>query len=90
MQVCITVLDKCHRAHFEKSGRVRPVTHYGCYKCKKVYSLLDHPIKEWIDGGQTAMCPVCGEDCVVPKVRGANFNDHDLAVLHKQIFDSFE
>ncbi|QFT89779.1 hypothetical protein FIU87_14040 [Bacillus sp. THAF10] len=35
----------------------------GCFFCTEIY----HPsaIEEWIDNGQTALCPKCGIDAVI-------------------------
>jgi hypothetical protein len=35
----------------------------GCFYCCKVFE--PSKIVEWIDGGQTAMCPKCGIDSVI-------------------------
>jgi len=39
----------------------------GCYFCRSVFSYKT--IKEWTDGGDTALCPRCGADTVLPGVR---------------------
>ena len=36
----------------------------GCYFCIEVYDGAE--IEEWADGGQTALCPKCGIDSVIP------------------------
>lgn len=36
----------------------------GCYYCKRT-SLVSE-VKEWIDRGNTALCPKCGIDSVLP------------------------
>lgn len=36
----------------------------GCFYCITIYGSSE--IKEWIDGGQTALCPHCGIDSVLP------------------------
>lgn len=35
-----------------------------CYYCLMHFFATD--IKEWVDGGLTALCPICGIDSVVP------------------------
>lgn len=37
----------------------------GCYYCQEIYDSIE--IKEWTDGGETAICPKCGVDAVVSK-----------------------
>lgn len=46
-----------HRALIERSVKC------GCFYCQRIFNPRD--IKEWIDGGQTALCP-CGVDAVLP------------------------
>lgn len=52
--------DLCsnNKALLEKSGVA------GCFYCCDTF----HPseVKEWIDGGDTALCPKCGIDSVLP------------------------
>lgn len=43
----------------------------GCYYCLKVYKPSD--IEEWCDRGQTAICPHCNIDGVVP----FNWENHE-------------
>ena len=37
----------------------------GCFYCCRLFSNKDAPIEEWIDGGETALCPFCGIDSVL-------------------------
>jgi len=47
-----------HRAELEKSKKL------GCFHCLEKFEVTD--IKEWVDKDQTAMCPRCGIDSVIP------------------------
>ena len=38
----------------------------GCFYCLNTFHPKD--IKEWIDKNQTALCPVCGIDAVLPEI----------------------
>jgi hypothetical protein len=38
----------------------------GCYSCLKVYP--SNEIKEWTDHSETALCPYCHVDAVLPGV----------------------
>jgi hypothetical protein len=40
----------------------------GCFYCVTVFDVQE--IDEWIDGGQTALCPHCGIDSVLPVIDG--------------------
>ncbi len=84
--VCVTVLNSMHRAHFTGAGRVLPVTRYGCYYCREIYLVADKPINEWVDGEQTALCPVCGIDSVIPEVKSIKLTKELMQPLYKQMF----
>ena len=47
-----------HRDHIEHSFQC------GCFHCEQVFG--PQTIKTWIDDGQTAVCPHCGIDSVIP------------------------
>ena len=57
------------RAHQDPKLSFREVRHIfrnpkiGCYGCVNFFKASD--ITEWIDNGQTALCPICGIDAVV-------------------------
>ena len=36
----------------------------GCYNCLSEFPVIE--IKEWTDGGKTAICPKCNVDSVLP------------------------
>ena len=37
----------------------------GCFYCRRMFNPKTKKIKEWIDGGDTALCPSCGIDSVI-------------------------
>ena len=51
----------------------------GCFHCS---SLFRRPtIKEWVKEGQTALCPNCGIDAIIPDKSGFLFGPHDTAMM---------
>ena len=46
-----------HRKNIEKSSIC------GCFYCEKTFS--SDIVRDWIDNGQTALCPFCSIDSVV-------------------------
>ncbi|QQS23291.1 hypothetical protein IPM19_01865 [bacterium] len=84
--ISITALNYFHKAHFMGSGRIKPVAEFGCYYCAKIYRLDEHPIREWVDGGYTALCPVCGIDSVIPRLRKIDFDVRDMEELYTEMF----
>lgn len=61
----------------------------GCYYCLRVFS-GNTEIKEWADGGETPICPMCGIDSVIvyePKKDGDMENFRKvLAAYNKESF----
>ena len=51
-----------------------------CFYCGKRFNPKE--IKEWTDEGQTALCPYCGVDSVIP-----NPTEENLKELHKYYFE---
>lgn len=47
-----------HQKQLEHAGKA------GCFYCLEIYPVAE--IEEWIDGEQTALCPKCGIDAVLP------------------------
>lgn len=45
--------------------------HCGCYFCLRVFP--SKTIDEWADGGETALCPNCRIDSVVPDAPNAEW-----------------
>ena len=43
----------------------------GCYSCIRVFNGND--VRDWTDGRQTAICPNCGVDAVLPNETDLNF-----------------
>lgn len=84
--VPITILNHFHRAHFENNDKITRVKRYGCYYCGKVYSRDKYPIEQWVDDGQTAVCPKCGVNAVIPEIYDMNLTNRQMGQLKEQIF----
>ena len=74
-----TSLAEGSRHHRE---RMTPMIPCGCFHCQAVFSA--DGIRDWIDDGQTALCPRCGVDAVLPDVTGTA----TLRALHDERFGS--
>lgn len=48
----------------------------GCFHCCQMFKKEE--IKEYTDGDQTAICPRCGVDCVIPKGCGFDLTEEML------------
>lgn len=51
-----------HREELEHASQC------GCYCCRRL--LVPAEIVDWTDDGQTAVCPYCGTDAIVPRITG--------------------
>lgn len=53
-----------HKQSFRSREKLEASRWVGCFYCTTVYA--PKLIKEWIDNNQTAICPICGIDSVMP------------------------
>lgn len=72
-----------NRALLERSNRC------GCFHCLAIYSPSE--IVEWTDEtdaapGQTAICPRCGVDAVVPETSERSLDTEQLRTLRRDRF----
>lgn len=62
-------------------GRVSVAASSGCFHCQSTFASGE--IRQWVDDRQTALCPRCGIDSVLPGVTDPAI----LAALHRHRFD---
>jgi hypothetical protein len=67
-----------HRAEIERSSIC------GCFYCLSVFPPSD--IVEWIDGGQTAICPRCPVDSIIGSASGYPITKEFLQRMHDHWF----
>jgi hypothetical protein len=70
-------------AHLSMRNRaqVEAVARCGCFHCQAVFAAAD--VRAWVDDGQTALCPRCDIDAVLPGITDAD----TLRSLHHHRFD---
>jgi hypothetical protein len=51
-----------------------------CYHCIKIFEPKE--IKEWTDNNDTAVCPFCNIDAVLPELVGFPFSEDLLHKIH--------
>ncbi len=56
----------------------------GCYHCFAIFTPQE--IKEWTDDGDTAICPFCFVDAVLPETSDFPLNKQFLEKLHAYWF----
>jgi hypothetical protein len=61
MRAAIIGAHKHSSHHKAELARVRRC---GCFSCCRIFATAK--LKEWTDGGDTAVCPFCGIDAILP------------------------
>lgn len=62
--------------------KLETISTAGCYQCLKTFN--SNQVKEFTDQGETALCPFCGIDAVLPM---ENINEEYLIEVKKYWFD---
>lgn len=58
------VLAMYHKQSSNHRGSLKKVDLCGCFYCLQTFKF--DKIEEWTDNGETALCPLCGIDSVLP------------------------
>lgn len=59
------LLKQAHKLSSKHGQAVKASKQCGCFFCLSTFD--PKHIYEWIDSGDTALCPVCGIDSVLPE-----------------------
>ena len=70
------LLARLHRSSFRNRGALEATGRAACFGC--LQTLEASRVVEYVDAGQTALCPACGLDTLLP-VHGAE--DADVQLL---------
>lgn len=65
LQKHLKQLEDAHDACSNHADIIKSSKLCGCFYCIKIFNPAKKKIKEWIDGGETALCPYCGIDTVI-------------------------
>ncbi len=71
-----TDLKEAHSHCSRHKAQVRSSHVCGCFYCLNTFPPSD--IKDWIDGGETALCPSCGIDSVIGLKSGYPITDPEF------------
>lgn len=77
-------LQKAHKASSYHKKDMESSDQCGCFYCLKRFSPTW--VKEWIDGGETALCVFCGIDSVIPSAAGYELSDEFLKAMYDEWF----
>ena len=79
-----SVLRQAHDHSFKTRPELEKSELCGCFYCEKTFSPA--AITEWIDDGQTAMCPFCGIDSVIGSASGFELSKDFLHRMNERWF----
>jgi hypothetical protein len=77
-------LESIHRFSHRHRPLVEQSKSAGCFHCGATFAPAD--VTTWIDDGETACCPKCGLDAVLPSAAPVFIDTHLLAALQKYWF----
>ncbi|MCQ2106028.1 MAG: cytoplasmic protein [Fibrobacter sp.] len=76
--------DELHKLSFRNRGVLSSATQCGCFYCKR--SFTPSEITEWTDDGEdTALCPYCSIDSVIPDLDNT-LNVELLEAMNRKYF----
>lgn len=68
-----------HRAEIEASRQC------GCFCCRTIFAASE--VADYVDGGQTALCPNCDTDAVIGDASGIAITPELLDEMNRRYFD---
>lgn len=77
-----------HARSFKNRDALLAVSRCGCVYCGGFFAPT--AIARWVDGGQTAACPGCGTDAVLPDAPEYPLTSASLSALHQSWFAASE
>jgi hypothetical protein len=77
-------LDAAHKHSIHHRAELEQSTICGCFYCSAIFSPSE--ITEWIDDGQTALCPQCPVDAVLGSASGYPITSEFLKKMHDKWF----
>jgi hypothetical protein len=70
----------------KNKDRIAESNRCGCYHCLKTCSAEE--ITEWTDGSETALCPHCSVDALIPDQSGVSLKAESLEAMRRYWFQS--
>ena len=61
-------LKSAHSHSYHNRGEIEQSSLCGCFSCKRTF--LSSEVEDFIDDGETALCPYCGVDAVIGDASG--------------------
>lgn len=64
------IVHKAVHLSMKNRKEVKASNQCGCYYCFSVFPSVN--VKEWTDNNQTALCPKCSVDSILPEITNVN------------------
>jgi uncharacterized paraquat-inducible protein A len=80
-----TQLKAAHKACSHHREALQKSDACGCFHCEAVFAPAS--IREYTDGGQTALCPKCSIDSVIPAQAGWELTGEFLTAMRVYWFE---
>jgi hypothetical protein len=80
------ILTQAHKKSFRNRKEIETGKKAGCFYCLKIFPIAD--ITEWVDDGQTPLCPYCGIDSVLSDKSGYKLDEDFLRQMRVHFFEA--
>ena len=78
-------LKKAHKSSTKNREELTKAKRCGCFHCNEIFTPIE--IKKWVDNDQTAICPKCGIDSVIPENDEIQITNDLLGCLYLEYFN---
>ena len=77
-------LVAAHRHSYRNRVEIEQSTRCGCFSCSRVFDATE--VVDYIDDGETALCPYCSVDAVIGDASGYEVTESFLTDMHNKWF----
>ena len=74
-------LQSAHSHSSHNREKIEISSQCGCFGCCRIF--LSSEVEDYIDDGETALCPYCGVDSVIGDASGIQLSEEFLHSMHK-------
>jgi len=76
--------QEAHKHSMHNRAEIMQSEQCGCFYCLRMFTPVE--IEEWVDEGQTALCPYCGIDAVLGSASGFTISEDFLSQMRERYF----
>lgn len=75
-------LNNAHRHSYHNRKEIEQSFLCGCFSCNRTFPSSE--VEDYIDEGETALCPYCGVDTVIGEASGIQLSKEFLHNMHER------